>query len=303
MTDLPGELVELKPSPTCVLGLLDPCEFGLQVVNACAGVDALVFELAEAHDFGHGVPVSVALNPLADMCISCAGSGKEVQNPWVEGKDSCVVVVVIGAMVVSCIQLSHVGGIGGVVLLWIACGVTVGELFDPICGLEVAILDGDDEVRSLAVVVSNVSFRYLLGELVGQIPFCLSFQVSDSFCGSGALGLVVSFSSPDSLDEPLGDLHDGFWVVDVELEGSGGSMGRDGSGGINPGGGRGLVGGVDRDIGHSLVVEGARVVLAEEGVLADVALREFIAEQEVEAVKALLWSEVELGEFDLAGDG
>jgi hypothetical protein len=50
-------------------------------------------------------------------------------------------------------------------------------------------------------------------------------------------------------------------------------------------------------------MEGARVVLAEEGVLAGVALREFIAEQEVEAVKALLWGEVELSEFDLAGDG
>jgi hypothetical protein len=62
-----------------------------------------------------------------------------------------------------------------VVLLWITRGVAVGELFDPVCGLKVAILNGDDEVRSLAVVVSNISFRNLLGELVGQIPFCLSF--------------------------------------------------------------------------------------------------------------------------------
>jgi hypothetical protein len=73
------------------------------MVDASAGVNTLALELAEAHDFGHGVPVPMALNPLADMRISCAGSGKEVQNPWVEGKDSCVVVVVIGAMVVSSI--------------------------------------------------------------------------------------------------------------------------------------------------------------------------------------------------------
>jgi hypothetical protein len=51
------------------------------------------------------------------------------------------------------------------------------------------------------------------------------------------------------------------------------------------------------------VVEGTRVVLAEEGVFADMALGEFIAEQEVEAVKALLWGKVELCEFDLAGVG
>jgi hypothetical protein len=132
-----------------------------------------------------------------------------------------------------------------VVFLWITRGIAVGELFDPVCRLEVAILDGNDEVRGLTVVISNVSFRNLLGELVGQIPFCLSFQVSDPFCSSSTLCLVVSFLSPDSLDESLGDLHDGFWVVDVELEGSGGSSGRDRSGGINPGGGRGLVGGVD----------------------------------------------------------
>jgi hypothetical protein len=50
-------------------------------------------------------------------------------------------------------------------------------------------------------------------------------------------------------------------------------------------------------------MEGARVVFAEEGVFMDVALREFVAEQEVKSVKALLWGKVELGEFDLAGDG
>jgi hypothetical protein len=53
-----------------------------------------------------------------------------------------------------------------VILLWITRNITIGELFDPVCGLEVAILNGDDEVRSLAVVVLNVSFRNLLGELV-----------------------------------------------------------------------------------------------------------------------------------------
>jgi hypothetical protein len=50
-------------------------------------------------------------------------------------------------------------------------------------------------------------------------------------------------------------------------------------------------------------MKGARVVLVEEGVFADMALREFIAEQKVEAVKALLQGEVEVGEFDLVGDG
>jgi hypothetical protein len=103
MTDLPRELVEFKSSPTCILGLLDPCEFGLQVVDASMSVNPLVLKFAEAHDFGHSVPVPVALNPLADMRISCAGSGKEVQNPWVEGKDGCVIIVVVGAMMVSCI--------------------------------------------------------------------------------------------------------------------------------------------------------------------------------------------------------
>jgi hypothetical protein len=73
------------------------------VINAGVSVDPLVLEFAEAYDLGHGMPVSVALNPLADMRISCAGSGKEVQNLWVEGKDSCVVVVVVGAVVVSCV--------------------------------------------------------------------------------------------------------------------------------------------------------------------------------------------------------
>jgi hypothetical protein len=75
------------------------------VVNVGLYVDLLVFEVAEVHDFSHCVPVPVALNPLADMRILCAGSYKGVQNPWVEGKDKCVVVVV-GAVIVSCIKFS-----------------------------------------------------------------------------------------------------------------------------------------------------------------------------------------------------
>jgi hypothetical protein len=135
-----------------------------------------------------------------------------------------------------------------VILLRVAGGIPIGELFDPVCRLEVAILNGDDEVGSFAVVISNISFRYLLGELVGQIPFCLSFQMSDLLCVLGEFGLVIPFSLLDSFDEPLGDLHDGFWVVDIELEGYCRSSGRDESGGINSGGGRGLIEGVDRDI-------------------------------------------------------
>jgi hypothetical protein len=51
------------------------------------------------------------------------------------------------------------------------------------------------------------------------------------------------------------------------------------------------------------VVEGTRVVFAEERMFADVTLRELIAEQEIEVVGALFWGEVELGERDFASDG
>jgi len=48
-------------------------------------------------------------------------------------------------------------------------------------------------------------------------------------------------------------------------------------------------------------VEWAGVVFTEEGVLADVALGEFVVEEEEEAVKALVRCEVELGDGGPAG--
>jgi hypothetical protein len=48
-------------------------------------------------------------------------------------------------------------------------------------------------------------------------------------------------------------------------------------------------------------VERARVVFAEEGVLADVTLRELVVKEEEEAMKALARHEVELGDGGPAG--
>jgi hypothetical protein len=78
-------------------------------------------------------------------------------------------------------------------------------------------LDGNDEVGSFAVVISNVSFWCLLVKLVGQILLCLSFQVLDLLSVLGEFSLVIPFSPLYGFDKPLGDLHDGFWVVNVKL--------------------------------------------------------------------------------------
>jgi hypothetical protein len=48
-------------------------------------------------------------------------------------------------------------------------------------------------------------------------------------------------------------------------------------------------------------VERTGVVFAEEGVLADVTLREFVIEEEEEAMKALVGCEIELGDSGPAG--
>jgi hypothetical protein len=50
------------------------------------------------------------------------------------------------------------------------------------------------------------------------------------------------------------------------------------------------------------VVEGAQIVFAEVGVFTDMALREFIAEQEVEAMEALFWGKLKLSDCDFMSD-
>jgi hypothetical protein len=111
-------------------------------------------------------------------------------------------------------------------------------------------------------------------------------QVSESLGSSVKLVLVVPLSSLKGCEEALGDVHDGFRVIDTKLEGYGCRPRGDGGWGVDPSGGWGFIGGVDWDIGHALVwvVEWAGVVFAEECVLANMALRELVVEQEEEAV-------------------
>jgi hypothetical protein len=68
--DLFGESCQFQASPADILGLLDSGELGLEEVNAGFCVDALMLEVAEPHELGHGVPVPVYLDPLADLSVS-----------------------------------------------------------------------------------------------------------------------------------------------------------------------------------------------------------------------------------------
>jgi hypothetical protein len=145
-----------------------------------------------------------------------------------------------------------------------------------------------------------------VGDLFGesgqfQTPSADVLGLLDS-CDEGAFDLVVPLSSSKGFDESLGNLCDGLGVFDINLEGdccaSRGDRERCGGSGCCGG----LVGGVDGYIGHrSVVVERAGVVFAEEGVLADMALRELVVEQEEKAVKALAGHKVELGDAGPTG--
>jgi hypothetical protein len=255
-----------------------------------------MLEVAESHELGHGVPVPVYLDPLADLSVSSCGSLEEVEYPRLERKDEGVVVVVVVGFVLG-EQFSHVWGFVRLVFLAVGGDRAVAELSNPVGLLRVPILDGDNEVGCALVSVANKALgRGNCGES-GQIASLLLFQISESFSGEGAFGLVVPLSSSKGFDESLGDLCNGFGVVDINLEGdccaSRGDRDRCGGSGCCGG----LVGGVDGYIGHSsVVVERAGVVFAEEGVLADMALRELVVEQKEEAMEALVRHKVELGD-------
>jgi hypothetical protein len=293
MGDLFRESCEFQASPACVLGLFEPQELRLEVVDAGFGIDALVFQVAESHELGHGVPVPVCLDPLADLSVLSWGSLEEVQYPRLERKDEGIVVVVVVGLVLG-EQFSHVRGFVRLVFFWVGGDWSVAELSDPVGLLGVPILDGDNEVGCALVGVSNETLGGFERGESGQIASLLIFQVSEPLGGEVTFGLVVPFSSSYGFDESLGNLHDGLGVVDVDLQGDRCASRGDGDRRRGPGSSGGLVGGVDGYIGHRLVVEWAGVMFAEEGVLADVALREFVVKEEEEAVKALVWREVEL---------
>jgi hypothetical protein len=86
-------------------------------------------------------------------------------------------------------------------------------------------LDGNDEVRGLVAVVPYIPLRCSFCELIGQILFLLAFQMLDLLFDPVEFGLVISFLSLDGFEESLGDLHDGFWVADIDLEGCCGASG------------------------------------------------------------------------------
>jgi hypothetical protein len=278
MGDLFGKPGEFESPSTSVLGLFEPQELGLEMVDAGFGIDALVLEVAEPHEFGHGVPVPVYLDPLADLSVSSWGSLEEVQYPRLERKDEGVVVVVVVGFVLG-VQFSHVRGFVRLVFLGVGGDGAVAELSDPVRLLGVPILDGDDEVGCALISVSNEALGRGNGGKSGQIASLLIFQISEPLGGECALGLVIPFSSSKGFDESLGNLRDGLGVVDINLEGDCCAPGGDGDRRGGSGCCGGFVGGVDGYIGHcSVVVERAGVVLAEEGVLADVALRELVVE-------------------------
>jgi hypothetical protein len=282
------------------LGLLEPAELRLKVVDAGLGVDPLMFQVAELHELGDGVSVPVHLDPLADLSVSIWGSLEEVQYPRLEGEDKSIVVVIVAGFILG-EKFPHVRGFVRLVFFGVGGDWPIAELFDPVGRLGVPILDGDNEVGCALVVVSYIALGgHECGES-GQIASLLIFQVSESLGGEVVLSLVISLSSLQGFDESLGDLHDWFGVVDVDLQGGYCASRGDGDRRRGPGGGRGFVGGIDGYIGHALVVERARVVFAEEGVLADVTLRELVVKEEEEAMKALARHEVELGDGGPAG--
>jgi hypothetical protein len=93
-----------------------------------------------------------------------------------------------------------------------------GEESDPVRGLVVPILNGDDKVGGAVVVVEDESVRSLPGlRHLEALMLELSLQFSDARVSYLSFFASLSLSFMDAGNESLCDVHNGFGVLLVEL--------------------------------------------------------------------------------------
>jgi hypothetical protein len=186
-------------------------------------------------------------------------------------------VVVFVVFFSLCVDLADKGGGSGNTTFREPSNLSSWEESDPVSGLVVPILNGDNKVGGAVFAIEDEAV-WSLPRLWALEAFMLklSFQLADSRISCLSFRALLTLRLMDGGNEPLRDIHDGFGVLLVDGKDSCGSAGRDRLGGdggpndrrhIDEGW---VIADVDRHSRSVGVVVRARVVFAEVGVLANV---------------------------------
>jgi hypothetical protein len=209
----------------------------------CPQIIALVFELPVTHDFCNESPPVVLLDVLEQHPVTCRRPSEQLDCPCRER--------INGARIVLCIFVSVSMDLGDKrggsrsMLLREPSNLSSGEESDPVRGLVVPILNGDNKAGGAVVVVKDEPVRSLSGSRhLEALMLELSLQFSDVRVSCLSLLASFSLSFMDAGNESLCDVHNGFGIFLVELEDDGGGAGRDRwcGGGRSEGSGRTGVG-------------------------------------------------------------
>jgi hypothetical protein len=186
----------------------------------------LVLELAVAHDFRNESPRVVLLDVFEQHPVTCRRPSEQLDRPCRER--------INGARIVLCIFVSVSMDLGDErggsrsMLLREPSNLSSGEESDPVRGLVVPILNGDDEAGGAVVVVKDKPVWSLSGlRPLEALMLELGLQLVDSRVSCRSLLASLTLRLLDGGNETLCDIHDGFRVLLIDVEDGGGRAGRD----------------------------------------------------------------------------
>ena len=160
-----GMLVQpglLKPGEAEVLGLTEASLLSMKQVEPRRDVDLMMFKLAELDDLGQESPVAVAFDLVSQPSEEGATPLEHFQEPVGGGQSDAVIV----AFIWGGIDLSDERGVLWVVIARVPCDPSICKLFDPMCGFEEVILNGDDKAGGKPVAVEGETLGTFFGDAV-----------------------------------------------------------------------------------------------------------------------------------------
>ena len=119
----------------------------------------MVFKLTESDDFSQEPPVPVALDFVSQPSEEGAIPLEHFQEPIGGGQSDAVVI----AFIWGGIDLSDEGSVLWVVAAGVPRDPSVCELFDPMCGFEEVVLNGDDETCGKPIAIEGETLGTFFG--------------------------------------------------------------------------------------------------------------------------------------------
>ena len=175
----------------------------------------MVLEFLEPNDFSQEAPVPIMFDFVCQSCEEGTVPLEHFQEPVGGGQSKPIVFTFVRRG----IDFGDEGGVLWVIAARISCNSPVRKLFDPMCGFEKVVLDGDDEAGGKSITVEGEALGALFGGAMvldaGLQVFHVAVLMPQQLTLYSPFSLeslpffsVISLPSPDRLDEALGDPYD-----------------------------------------------------------------------------------------------